>query len=169
MIFSAEGLFKITWYSHHIKISLTWNDCFIIAFELLFVFDAIARMFHLQILEVLLNIVEIFFVTHRYVVDIVGKIEVVALVFELLDDVLIWVGSDVDVSWYSIGSNVSYHVAPLFIIHFFFGPLIYISSKLVFFHDGFFADFFSVGIESVFVKELHHIGFMGPKHILLIK
>ena len=57
-----ETLFEVAWNCHHVEIGFRQFN-FAIFIVLLLVGDAIARVFHLEILEVLRDVVKVSFVT----------------------------------------------------------------------------------------------------------
>ena len=125
-------------------------------------------MLHLQVFEILGDVIEILFVSERNVVDSMGEIELLAFSFETVDNVHVWVGSNVNIAWYTIGSYISNHLTPLLIVKFFLGSFENISSKLIFLHLSLGAQLSSVFVKSVFLKVFHHVGLVSSKNILFI-
>lgn len=60
-----------------------------------------------------LDIVKVFLIAHREVMDLVFKVELDSLLLEVLDNISVWMRSNVDVSGNAVDLNVTMDPASL--------------------------------------------------------
>ena len=94
-------------------------------------FDAIQWVFHIEVLELLRNVVEILLVAKTNMMDVITVIKLSTLHHERVGDVLISVCSDMEVTWDSKNLNIPLQSTPLSLIHLLLDPVHDGASELV--------------------------------------
>ena len=123
-------------------------------------------MLHFKVLEVLGNVIKVPLAAKRHMVDLEAKVEVVALAPEVHSDILIAMGSDMEVARHSIYLDVALQPAPLLFVHLLLDSISDAHSELVFLQGRLSADGLAVLVKPVLLQIAHHVGLVGSKDVL---